>query len=157
MSSIELRVLDPLEDEDLFHTAWSWRPSPKKHVGTNRAPFETFISDDPRQIVIGLFNGQFLAAFVFYEFEPRRYEAHFTSHKKAPRGTLIQGSREIIKALFDNGAVEITAGIMARNRPLRRFVEELGFIAGQNDTGSDTLSSESEPPTQSYVKYVLNG
>lgn len=163
-TNLDLRVLDPHTDISLFEESYNWRPTPKRHVGTNRASFETYIADDPRQIVIGVFNGQFIAAFLFYEFEPQKYDAHFTSRKGMARGTLLKGAQEVIDALFTNGAKEITAWIVSRNTPLRRFVEDLKFVAVeskrfacQNDTGSDTLSGESEPPTRSYVKYVLQG
>lgn len=122
-----LRLLDPERDLELFREAYSWRPSPKKHVQTNRVSFEGFASSDPHQIVIGVFTHEFVAAFVFYEYDPKRYECHFTSRRYTSHQVLLEAGHEIIQSFFENGTEELTAWIIEKNRPLRAFVESLGF------------------------------
>lgn len=124
---LELRLLDPIEDIELFREAYNWRPHPKRHAQTNRAPFESFISDDPRQMVIGLFNDQFIAAFVLYEFDPQRYECHFTSRRGSSKETLIEGGKQIRDACLQNGAKELCAWVTKRNLALKAYLESLGF------------------------------
>lgn len=124
---LELRVLDPVEDIELFKEAYSWRTRPKKHVQPNRAPFKSFVSDDPRQMVIGLFNGQFIAAFVFYEFDPQQYECHFTSRRGSSKENLIEGGKQIRDACLQNGAKELCAWITKRNLALKSYLEALDF------------------------------
>src|SRR6185369_8959427 len=125
--SLKLELLNPETDLALFQEAYSWR-SPKKHAQPDRAPFESFISPSPRQIVAGLFNGQFLAAYVLYEFDPKCYEAHFTSRRNVPRETLLAGARMVIDAFFQNGAEQIIGWVVVRNRAMGKFLEDLGFV-----------------------------
>lgn len=126
MSEIELKLLDPAIDLPLFEEAYNWRKT-KKHVQPDRAPFETFVAGDPRQIVVGVFNGQFLAAFLLYEWKEGYFEAHFTSRRGTPRESLIEGGKMIRDAFLHNGAQELCAWVTRRNTALKRYLEALGF------------------------------
>lgn len=155
----DLRLLDPLTDLELFHEAYFWRPEPKKHVGTNRATFEQFASTDPLQIVIGLFDPELIAVFVYYESEPKVYQSHFTAKRNIPRETLLDAAREINTCLLANGAERLTAFIVERNRPLRRFVEDLGFtlqgkFSAEKRKGKDC---DTVPCSQVFVEYAIKG
>lgn len=141
---IELRILDPVTDIKFFREAYNWRTRPKKHIQPDRASFQTFTSTDPRQIVIGVFNGQFCAAFLLYEYEPGRFEAHFTSRRGTAKETLVEGGVMIRDAFLKNGAVELCAWITERNKGLRTYLEALGF---QED-------SQKEIDGRRFVRYI---
>lgn len=153
-----LRLLDPTTDLELYRTAFSWRPRPKRHVQPDRMSFDDFLN---ASLVVGLWDPEFRAVFVFCEDEFGVFDCHFTADVVVPRETLLAAARQITTLMLDNGAIRLTADIVDRNRPMRRFVEALGFIAidtrpittRQNDTGSDTLI----PQTRNFVKYALSG
>ena len=117
-----LRCLNPATEIDLFREAYEWRTR-----GRDRMPFESFAADDPSQIVMGLFNGQLEAVYFFHQYEPGKFEAHFTSNRKAPKQDVLAGAHRVVQILLENGATEITAWVMGRSLPLQRFVETLGF------------------------------
>lgn len=124
---LTLQLLDPLADLELFREAYRWRKT-KKHAQPDRAPFETFASNDPRQIVVGVFNGSFVAAFLLYEWQEGGYfECHFTSKRGTPRETLIEGGRMIRDAFLQNGAVELCAWVTKRNSALKNYLAALNF------------------------------
>lgn len=120
--------------------------------------FETFAADDDRQIVIGVFNGEFIAAFLLYEIEPQVYDCHFTSKRGTNRKVLLEGGCMVRDAFFGNGAKELTARIVERNAPLRHYLEALGFtrvIPTQNSTcvqADGSLNSVSVE--RNFVKYA---
>jgi len=159
--SLELRLLSPAADLDLYKTAYNWRPRRKHHLQPDRLPFETFAADDPTHIIIGLFNGDFLAVYFLHEDEPGVFGVHMTSRRNVPRETLLTGAQEVIRCFFEGGATELIAWIAERNRPLRSFVESLGFVAQkdacQNDTDSSTLPSDAKAfiDAKAFVKYVI--
>src|SRR5712675_695648 len=120
---LQLRLLDPAADRALFEQAYNWRERPKRHTQPTRMPLEVFAASDPLQIAIGLFNSELIAVYFLHEVAPTVFEAHFTSRKgTGTRGTL-NGAREVITQFLANGATEIVAWIVPRNRPLRQFVE----------------------------------
>lgn len=121
-----LRALDPLTEQALFRTAYEWRNSPKRHTRTNRMTFEQFAGDFHNQVVIGLFNGQLCAVYMFIETSPKCFEAHFSSHKATPTEQVFAGGKTMLNWFQERGAV-VTAQVVERNRPLRAFVEALGF------------------------------
>ena len=118
--------------------------------------FETFAADDDRQIVIGVFNGEFIAAFLLYEIEPKVYDCHFTSKRGTSREVLLEGGRMVRDAFFENGAKELTARIVERNTPLKGYLEALGFTklefsaCTQNDTPLNSVVDE-----RNFVKYAI--
>ena len=124
---LELRSLDHQTDLDLFRESYSWRPAYRSRLQPDRAPFETFIADDPKQIVVGLFNGDLQAVYVTYEFEPGKFETHYTSHRKAPRENVLWGAQQILNIMLSNGAEEVLAYVSPQNKPLCRFVQDIGF------------------------------
>jgi len=126
MEDLQLRLLEPETDLDLFRLAFSWR-TPKKHLSGPQMSFEAFSETNPTHLTIGLFNGELLAVYFLREYDPARYEAHFTSKKGVPRDVLLQGARAVINLLLDNGAAEICALVLAANCPLRRFATDLGM------------------------------
>lgn len=161
MSDLELKLLDPLTDLELFREAFQWRSEPKKHVGANRMAFETFIADDPRQIVVGVFNGEFIAAFLLYEIEEGGvYDCHFTSKRGTPKELLIEGGKMVRDAFFENGAKELSAKIIKRNTALKAYLEALGFelcLPGTNlacTQGDGSLNSVSSE--RNFVKYAIS-
>lgn len=156
-ASLQLKLLDPLIDLDLFHVAFNWRPEPKKHVGANRVTFEQFSSTDPLQIVIGLFDPDLIAVFVYYETEPKVYDCHFTSKRNTPRQTLLDAAREINTCLLANGAERLTASIVERNKPLRRFVEDLEFTVQGKFTAPKRKEKtcDSVSCSQVFVEYAI--
>ena len=128
---LELRLLDPTTDLDLFREAYNWRPRAKKHAQPDRGTFESFVSDDPRQIVVGVSNGQLLAVFLLCEWKEKHFEAHFTSRRGTPREILIEGGQMIRDAFFENGAQELCAWVTKRNTALKGYLEALGFSPGE--------------------------
>ncbi len=75
---LRLQLLDPTTDRHLFETAYGWRKA-KKHLSPPRIDFETFTDTDPTHLTVGLFNGDLLAIYFLQEWQPRHFEAHFTS------------------------------------------------------------------------------
>lgn len=129
--SVELRVLDPTADIELFREAYSWR-SPKKHLQPDRMPFEEFSKDDPSHIAVGVYDEHLVAVYFFQEYEAGRFESHFTSRKFVSRQILLEAAHLIITCFFSNGASQFIAWIVEQNRPLRSFVESLGFSASES-------------------------
>jgi hypothetical protein len=167
-SEIELKILNPTTDLSLYHEAYGWRER-KRHIGADEAPFDAIIADDPRQIVIGVFNGQFCAMFLLYEDSPGYFNCHFTSKRGTARDALVAAGAAIRDAFLNNGAVELCAWITAKNRALAGYLESLGFApieqrafvtnkACQNDTDCSTIPSEQpEPPARMFTKYAIRG
>lgn len=155
---IELRVLEPAADLDLFREAHNWRRS-KRHIGANEASFEDLIDPDPRQITIGVFNGQYCAMFLLYEDAPGYFNAHFTSKRGTPKESLIQAGEQIRDAFMENGAVELCAWITARNRALRTYLEALKFIPAERKTLEKLKAGDSGslPAMKEFIKYVYSG
>lgn len=160
MSGYVLRLLDPLEDADLFRLAYSWRERPKRHIQPDRMPFEEFAANRDDQIAVGLFNGELRAVYFLHETEPGVYQAHFTSERGLCRKVLLTGAECVIDDFFRAGATQIHAWVTERNTPLRVFLSQLGFIETstqtfpcQNDTDRSSM-----PLTRNqrlFVKYVL--
>jgi len=125
-NNLTLRLLDPTTDLDLYRQAFAWR-KPKAHISGPQMAFEAFSADKPTRLTIGLFNGELQAVYFLREFEPKCYESHFTSRKGVSREVLVWGAKRIIELLLENGAAEICALILAGNRPLRRFVVDIGM------------------------------
>ena len=103
-NSLTLRPLDPIDDLELYREAYDWRPKPKRHTSAPQLPFESFTEINPTHLTIGLFNGELLAVYFLREWEPTKYEAHFTSRRGAPRETLLLGAKAILNLMLDNGA-----------------------------------------------------
>lgn len=155
---VKLRILDPQTDYDLFHEAYHWR-TVKRRSQPDRAPFETFIANDPRQTVIGLFNDDLLAVFLFYEYEPLRFEGHFTSRRSVSREILVEGGKLVVNTFLQSGAKDICAWITIRNTALRRYVEELGFQPKETkEFPLHLVNNERTLPTESklFVKYAIS-
>lgn len=125
--TLEIRALNPDLDLELCREAYGWRTRRKKHIQPDRLPFEEFSKADPHQVVMGLFNGEFLAAYLINEFSPGRFDLHFTSKKGAARDHLVAGGIWVTDWLIENGATEVSAIIVHRNRPLREFLLDCGF------------------------------
>ena len=162
MSDLELRLLDPLTDVELFREAYNWRPKSKKHVQPDRMPFEVFSAPDPSHIAVGAFNGEFLAVFFFHEFEPGCFESHFSSKRGTPREVLLTAAREVMNCFLENGARELTAWITERNAPLRTFVEALGFTEQDrrlkvSACAQDGITLNSECSERNFVQYAIKG
>lgn len=152
---LSLRLLQPEQDVDLFRRAYDWRGQ-KKHVQPDRMPFEVFSAPDPSHIAVGLFNGELLAVYFLHEIEPSKFQAHFTSQRGVSRQVLLNGAQKVIKAFLENGATQIEAWIQERNRPLRRFVETLGFL--ETETCAFTKNKDLDSCSVSaFVKYVRYG
>lgn len=151
-----LRLLNPLEDGDLYREAYYWRERPKKHVQPDRMGLDEFASDDPRHLTIGLFNGRLLAVYFLHETEPGNFQAHFTSRRNVSYFTLLEGARKVTRAILQNGGSQIHAWITPRNKPLRRFLEALKFHPVETMSFQKNKGSESAT-VQEFVKYVLMG
>jgi len=163
MSSIELRILDPAKDTELFREAHKWRRR-KRHVGANESTLEDLLSDDPHQITIGVFNGEYFAMFLLYEDSPGEFSAHFTSKRGTSRETLVEAGLKIRDAFMENGAVELNAWVTKRNLALKRYLESLGFAEGERrvlaiqSAGQDAAHSGTLPAVmKEFVKYGYRG
>ena len=159
-----LQLLQPASDQELFREAYSWRSKRKKHTDAERMSFEEFASDNPHHVVIGVFEGERLAAvFLLWEYEPGFYDAHFTSRRHVSRETLTQAGREIARLVLGSGAKGITAWIVERNTALRRYIEDLGFEKIQNKTFRCTSVSDCSSiptaahPARVFVQYGIKG
>lgn len=141
--TLEMRVLDPHAELDLFQTAYNWRPERKKHVGANQMPFEDFVGS---WAVLGLFNSEFIAVYVVREYQSGYFDLHFTSKRKTPREYLVAGGIQITNWLMENGAREVSAVIVSRNRPLASFLEDCGYAV------AETLTFDNSP--HPWLKYV---
>ena len=126
MDDLQLRLLDPATDLDLFRRAYDWR-TPKRHTQPTRMSFESFTDTDPTQTVVGLFNGELQAVYLLHEYQPYHFDVHMTSDRSAPRENVLEGARRVLRCLFDGGAKEVSALIIARNQPLCHFVEAIGM------------------------------
>lgn len=148
-----LRLLDPQKDYELFATSYNWR-TPKPHLQRDRIPFEAFTADDPRQTVIGLFNGEFIAVFLLYEAEPKHFDCHMSSKRGTPKELLIEGGKAVAKAFFENGAEELFGWINRRNVALKGYLEALGFSKENSCENENDLGTLSETPIEA-IKYAL--
>lgn len=143
--NLELCGLDPVVDAALFREAFDWRAKQKlNHLRPKQMPFEVFAGDD--RLVMGLFNGQFLAAYVAKEYAPGFWDMHFTSKRNTPREYLVAGGVGITSHLIEKGAQEVSALIVARNRPLREFLGSCGYAL-------DRVMRFSDSPYQ-WLRYV---
>lgn len=116
-----LRGLNPNVDASLFREAYDWRKVSRLQHG--KLSFEAFCDST----VLGLFNGEFLAVYVIEEPVKGLFSMHFTSKRKTPREYLVAGGIQITNWLIANGALEVSAVIVARNRALRKFLEDCGY------------------------------
>src|SRR6478672_8945876 len=134
-----LRALDPQTEQDLFQEAFNWRKSPRR----DRVAFEVFAANDPRQIVMGLFDGEdFLAVYVFYQMSTDTWDCHFTSRRDAPKDLVWAAGRQLVMFFTENN-LNLHAVVPQRNKPLCRWVASVGLrvvgtqqSGGQNDTDS---------------------
>lgn len=136
-TELRLRGLHPVADIDLFHEAYDWRA--KNRPG--HLPFERWLEVGPEQSMLGLFNGEFIALYMVKQFAPGFYDLHFTSKRGVPRDYLVAGGIQITNWLLANGAIEVSALISARNRPLQRFLESCGYSLVGRPTFNDTLGA----------------
>ncbi len=163
MIGYSLRLLDPATDLDLYREAYQWREKPKSHAQPDRMSFADFTAPDG--IAIGLFNDDLCAVYFLHETEPGSFECHFTSRRKVPRVPLLSAARQVARDFFAAGAGELHAWVTPRNRPLRSFLESIGFTCvemrqfntGQNDTDGSTLHPGDATSVRCFVKYVLRG
>lgn len=125
--SLELRHLDAVRDIELFREAYNWRTLRSRRASGEQMPLEEFVADNPTQAVMGLFNGEFLAAYMVREYAPQHYDMHFTAKRQVPREYLVVGGMQLTNWLIKNGAVEVSAYIVARNTALRKFLEDCGY------------------------------
>lgn len=154
-----LRALDPKADLDLFREIYNWRKHSSR-LYPDKMSFEDFTSDDPSQIVMGLFNGSLCAAYLFREETRGSFDAHYSSRRGVSRNYVLAGGRWLVNWFMENGAQEVTAYVVEKNGPLRRFVEAVGFVSdgfvefegGQNDTEGGNVA-----PVRSFVKYAVRG
>ena len=159
MNDYKLRPLDPESDLELFRVAYNWR-TPKKHTQPGRMTFEAFSATDPTQLVVGLFNGELQAVYAIVEWEPRRFEVHFTSAKSAPKEPVRLGAQQVLNFMLENGAEEVVAFVVSRNRPLRKFVESIGFKKDALIEFSTCAEMAQEPNMtqrnqRTFVKYAI--
>lgn len=140
-----MRALDPTNDAELFREAYSWRPERKKHLQPDRMSFGDFSADDPKQIVMGVFAGKLCAVFLLREFQPGWFETHFTTRRNASKDVALSAAMELAEWFRENGA-GLTANIVERNTPLRKFVEAVGFQEVER------FDYQGKP----YVRYVRN-
>lgn len=119
--SLILRGLDPANDVSLFREAYSWRKVSRLQHG--KLSFEAFCGST----AMGLFNGEFLAVYVIEESPKGVFQMHFTSKPRSPREYLVAGGIKVTSWLVENGALEVSAMITARNRALRKFLEDCGY------------------------------
>lgn len=124
---LELRHLNPERDVELFREAHNWRTKRSLRASGGQMPFKEFIAPNPTQVVMGLFNGEFLAVYMVREYAPQCYDMHFTARRQAPRAYLIAGGIWLTSWLIESGAVEVSALIVARNKALRQFLEDCGY------------------------------
>jgi len=159
MDDLRLQPLDPVVDLELYRIAYNWRSTPKRHTSAPQLPFEAFTEINPTHLTIGLFNGDLLAIYFLREWEPTKYEAHFTSKRGVPRETLLLGAKAILNLMLDNGATEVAALILPTNRPLRQFVTELGMTKESHviftcitETQGGSIEQRNKRPV--FIKYV---
>ena len=136
--NLELRGLNPDRDLELFREAHGWRTKRVHRASGGQMPFEDFIAPNPTQATIGLFNGEFLAAYLVREYSPQCYEMHFTAKRQAPRNYLVAGGIQLTTWLIQNGAIEVSAIIMARNKALKRFLQDCGYTLEKELTFTDS-------------------
>jgi hypothetical protein len=127
MAKIELRTLDPATDFNLFREAHNWRTRRSHRASGGQMPFKEFVAPNPAQAVMGLFNGEFLAAYLVREYALQHYDMHFTAKRQVPREYLVAGGIQLTSWLIKNGAIEVSALIVARNKALRMFLEDCGY------------------------------
>lgn len=155
MDNYVLRALDPQTEQPLFQEAYNWRTGKKRHTRTNRMTFEQFAGDFHNQVVIGLFNGHLCAVYMFIEVKPHTFEAHFSSRKDTPTAQVFAGGKTMLNWFQERGAV-VTAQVVVRNRPLRAFIEALGFkLVGTEDNCCKTV--QGERTIHQIVEYVYRG
>ena len=156
-----LRLLEPETDLELFREAYNWR-TPKRHLSAPQLPFSQFSETNPTHLTIGLFNGELLAVYFLQEWEPTKYEAHFTSRKGVAREDLLQGAQAVLDLVLTHGGTEVSALILPANRPLRQFVTDLGmkrvnfslFTCVDDLEGCNFFTIQKRNQRKVYIKYV---
>jgi hypothetical protein len=136
---LEMRGLDPVSDLGLLHEAYIWRANQNlPHLRPGRMPFEQWLESDSPQVIMGLFNGEFLAVYLIKEFDTGKFDLHFTSKRGVSRQHLVAGGVQVTNWLVENGALEVSALIVKRNRPLRQFLEDCGYSLDRELTFIDS-------------------
>lgn len=127
MSNLTLRYLDPKAEPELFQEAYSWR-SKRGNAQAGQMPYRDFLNS---WATMGLFNGEFIGVYVIQEYQQGHFDMHFTAKRKTPREYLVAGGIQITNWLMENGAREVSAVIIARNRALKEFLEDCGYEVSQ--------------------------
>jgi hypothetical protein len=161
MDDWQLRLLDPVTDIDLYRDAFEWR-KPKKHLSPPRIDWEDFTADSPTNLTIGLFNGQLQSLYFLQEYSPRHFEAHFTSRKQASRETVLAGGKQVLDLILANGGEQVDALVLTVNKPLRRFVTQLGmarigtvnFLHCADVANGYTITTRNQRREQMFVRYA---
>lgn len=156
---LDLRALNPETERHLFEESYRWRGNKKTNaLRPDRMSFETFSASDPSQVVMGLFNGSLCAIYVIHHNSDGTVGTHYTSKRGTPKEYVLAGARWLLRWLLENGALEVQAFVSPKNKPLCRFVEDIGYsqvglvkFPLQSTEDSDTL------PTREYVYYAAKG
>lgn len=135
---MELRALDPDRDVDLFREAHNWifeappwlRQAENIVAGINGCDtWEGYLKAaySPKECNVGLFDGIMLALFTIQSEGDGCFQVHVNAKPHADTLMLMAAAMQIKQWLFDRGANEVFGFVAERNRPLRRFAEQVGF------------------------------
>jgi hypothetical protein len=114
--------------------------------------FADFAKDDPTQIVLGLFNGELQAVYLFRQISPTEFEAHFTSNRRALRSNVLAGAAQMVRWFSEQG-LEIIGHIHMDNGPLRRFLEEAGLSDTESSCQGVSNSATVSATVDTFAEY----
>lgn len=139
----------------MFREAYSWRQKKPSSLRPDRMSFESFVADDPAQIVMGLFSDSLCAVYLFYQTNPTTFDCHFTSRRDAPKDAVLSAGHWLVQFFAQNN-LHLRAFVTLRNKPLRAWVEAVGLkylgietFLLQSDTEGDNVPAMANP----FAKY----
>lgn len=138
---MELRALDPDTDQHLFREAYDWifeapkwlRQAENIVAGINGCDsWEGYLKAaySPQECNVGLFSdfsGIMQALFTIQSEGDGCFQVHVNARPHAETSMLVAAAIQLKEWLFQAGAKEVFGYVAERNRPLKKFAEQVGF------------------------------
>lgn len=133
---LDLRRLDPIADEPLFHIAFGWLEDSPRWRQEAEAVFGTLdreqylaAATDSHRLDVGVFDGpEFIANIVLVLRAKGVYEAHLEAAPTAPATLVVQAAQMVANQLFvDYGAAAIYCWVPKCNRSVAKLNKAIGF------------------------------
>lgn len=128
------RRLDPIADEPLLRECFAWdREAPSWYQDMDQVFGPGNINDflamtkEPLNILIGVFNSEFVGLIVIACAAQDIFEAHLWAKRGTEIGVLVEGTEKTIQDFFSMGMKEAFCLVAERNKPIQTLCASLGF------------------------------